>query len=106
FVPIFTELEEHGRKREAARLAATLLLIILFALTALTLLFIAAAGVLLPLVTPTELKPVEGLVVGFSRVLFPIVVILAINGLVVGILQAYDHFTIPALAPLVWNLVI
>ena len=38
--------------------------------------------------------------------LFPIVVLLGLNGLVVGILNAYDHFTIPALAPLVWNLVI
>jgi putative peptidoglycan lipid II flippase len=46
------------------------------------------------------------LLVGLSRVLFPIVVILAVNGLVVGILSAYDHFSVPAIAPLVWNLVI
>ena len=38
--------------------------------------------------------------------LFPIVVLLGLNGLVVGILNAHEHFTIPALAPLVWNLVI
>ena len=38
--------------------------------------------------------------------LFPIVVLLGVNGLVVGILNAYDHFTIPAIAPLVWNVVI
>lgn len=106
FVPIFTELQEHGRKREAFRLATTLLMVIFVALTALTLLFIATAGVLIPLVTPTKLAPVQDLVVGFSRVLFPIVLILGINGLVVGILQAYDHFTIPALSALVWNLVI
>ena len=35
--------------------------------------------------------------------LFPIVVLLGLNGLVVGILNAYDHFTIPAISPLVWN---
>ena len=33
-------------------------------------------------------------------------VILGLNGLVVGILNAYDHFSIPAIAPLVWNFVI
>jgi putative peptidoglycan lipid II flippase len=33
-------------------------------------------------------------------------VILGLNGLVVGILNAYDHFAIPALSPLVWNFVI
>ena len=38
--------------------------------------------------------------------LFPIVVLLGLTGLVVGILNVHDHFTIPAIAPLVWNLVI
>ena len=31
--------------------------------------------------------------------MFPIVVLLGLNGLLVGILNAYDHFTIPALSP-------
>jgi putative peptidoglycan lipid II flippase len=43
---------------------------------------------------------------GLSQVLFPIVLLLGLNGLLVGILNAYDHFTIPALSPLVWNVVI
>jgi putative peptidoglycan lipid II flippase len=34
------------------------------------------------------------------------VVLLGLNGLVVGVLNAYDHFTVPALSPLVWNIVI
>jgi putative peptidoglycan lipid II flippase len=106
FVPIFSELQVHGRRREAFRLASTLLVIIGLALSALTILFLLTAGVFVPLVTPHKLEPVDDLVVGFSRVLFPIVLILGINGLVVGILQAYDHFSIPALSALVWNLVI
>ena len=32
--------------------------------------------------------------------------LLGLNGLVVGILNAYDHFAIPAISPVVWNLVI
>jgi putative peptidoglycan lipid II flippase len=51
-------------------------------------------------------QQLDDLTVGLSRVLFPVVVILGLNGLVVGILNAYDHFTIPALSPLVWNFVI
>ena len=43
---------------------------------------------------------------GLSRVLFPVVLLLSLTGLLVGILQSYDHFTIPALAPAVWNVVI
>jgi putative peptidoglycan lipid II flippase len=107
FVPIFTELQEEGKKREAFRLASTLLLIILVVLTAISVLFIATAGFVVPAIAPGKFSDhASDLAVGFSRVLFPIVLILGLNGLVVGILQAYDHFTIPALSALVWNIVI
>lgn len=107
FVPVFTELLEQDRKREARALAASLLGLILVAVGAICLLFVLAAGVVMPLFAGKELSPFDvDLLVGLSRVLFPIVVILAVNGLVVGILSAHDHFSLPALAPLVWNAVI
>ncbi|HEX5922790.1 MAG TPA: murein biosynthesis integral membrane protein MurJ [Baekduia sp.] len=107
FVPIFTELQEEGKKREAFRLASTLLMVILVVLTVITILFILTAGWLVPAIAPGKFSDAaDQLAVGFSRVLFPIVLILGLNGLVVGILQAYDHFTIPALSALVWNIVI
>jgi putative peptidoglycan lipid II flippase len=107
FVPVFTELLEHGRKREAARLASTLLFVMLAALGAITAFFILAAGVIMPLFTgDTFTTQLNDLTVGLSRVLFPIVVLLGVNGLVVGILNSYEHFAIPAIAPLVWNVVI
>ena len=107
FVPVFSELLEHKRRREAVQLAAALAGLILLALTVLTLLFIFVAPVLMPLLTGDESTPaLDDLTVGLSQVLFPIVVLLGLTGLVVGILNANDHFTIPALAPLVWNIVI
>jgi putative peptidoglycan lipid II flippase len=107
FVPIFTELQEEGKKREAFRLASTLLLIIFVVLTAISILFIATAGFVVPALAPGKFSDhTTDLAVGFSRVLFPIVLLLGLNGLVVGILQAYDHFSIPALSALVWNVVI
>jgi putative peptidoglycan lipid II flippase len=107
FVPVFTELLEQGRRKEAFKLASTLFFLILTLLGAIAVLFIAAAGVLIPLFTGhTFDQQLDDLTVGLSRVLFPVVVILGLNGLVVGILNAYDHFTIPALSPLVWNFVI
>jgi putative peptidoglycan lipid II flippase len=39
-------------------------------------------------------------------VLFPVVLLLSLTGLLVGVLQSYDEFSIPAIAPAVWNLVI
>ena len=38
--------------------------------------------------------------------MFPIVVLLALSGLVVGMLNSFEHFAVPALAPVAWNLVI
>src|SRR5919107_1141728 len=107
FVPVFTELLEQGRRKEAFRLASTLFFLILTVLGAIAVLFVAGAGLLMPLFTGhTFDAQLDQLTVGLSRVLFPVVVILGINGLVVGILNAYDHFAIPALSPLVWNFVI
>jgi putative peptidoglycan lipid II flippase len=46
------------------------------------------------------------LAVGLSRVLFPIVALLGVSGIIVGILNSYDHFTVPAISPVFWNLAI
>jgi len=104
FVPVFTELLHEGRRREAFKVAATLFWLILIGLGALTLLWIAVADLVVPLFTGPHIP--AGLTAGLSRVLFPVVLLLSLTGLLVGILQAYDEFTIPALAPAVWNLVI
>ena len=106
FVPVFTELLEHGRRKEAFKLASTLFFLILTVLSAITVLFVVFAGVIMPLFVGDELSQYTDLTIGLSRVLFPVVLVLGLNGLFVGILNAYDHFTIPALSPLVWNMVI
>jgi putative peptidoglycan lipid II flippase len=106
FVPVFTDLLQQGRKREAFRLASALLWIMLIVLGALTAIFILAAGVVMPLFTGTFKGFTVSLTVGLSQVLFPIVMLLGIMGMFTGVLQSYEHFTIPAIAPAVWNLVI
>jgi putative peptidoglycan lipid II flippase len=107
FVPVFTDLLQQGRRREALRLASTLFWIMLLALGAITAFFVLAAGVVMPLFTgPHFSGALDSLTVGLSQVLFPVVLLLGLTGLLVGILQSYEHFTIPALAPAVWNVVI
>ena len=51
FVPVFTDLLQQGRKREALRLASTLFWIILIVLGAVTAFFVLAAGLIMPLFT-------------------------------------------------------
>ena len=108
FVPVFTELLEKGSKRDAYRLASTFVVLIIAALTSVCVFFVLVAPWTVPPLTPgDDFSPeLDRLMVGLSQVLFPIVLLLGLNGLLVGILNAYDHFTIPALSPLVWNVVI
>ena len=103
FVPVFTDLLEKDRKR-AWRVASTLFWLMLLGLTALTALFVLVA----PWVIGVFGNPGHhrALAVGLSRVLFPIVALLGVSGIVVGILNSYDHFTVPALSPVFWNIAI
>jgi putative peptidoglycan lipid II flippase len=107
FVPVFTDLLQRDRKREAFRLASTLFWIILIALGALTAIGIVFASLIMPAFTGTTFDAAaNALTAGLAQVLFPVVLLLGLTGLLVGILQSYDEFTIPAIAPAVWNGVI
>lgn len=105
FVPVFTELLQEGRRKEAFRLASTVFWIMVIALGAVTAVFILAAHAIMPLFVYST-KVSDGLTSGLAQVLFPVVLLLGLNGLLVGILQSYDRFSIAALSPLVWNIVI
>ena len=104
FVPVFSELLEKGDRKRAWRVASSLFWLMLLGLGGLTALFI----VLAPLVIAPFGDPGgdRQLAVGLSRVLFPIVALLGISGVIVGILNSYEHFTVPALTPVFWNLAI
>ena len=107
FVPVFTDLLQKGQRKDAIRLASTLFWIMLIGLGAVTAFFILAAGLIMPLfIGPTFSGALNDLTVGLSQVMFPVVLLLGLNGLLVGVLQSYDHFTIPAISPAVWNVVI
>ena len=106
FVPIFTELLEKGDRREAFRVASGVFFLLTVVLGALTAGFILAAPALVPLFAPGFDPALESLTVSLSRLMFPIVALLAVSGLVVGMLNSFDHFSVPALAPIAWNLVI
>ena len=101
FVPVFSELLEKGERKRAWRVASTVFWLLLLALTALTAVFILAAPLVMRLFGYDD-----DLAIGLSRVLFPIVALLGVSGVVVGILNSYDEFAIPALTPVAWNLVI
>jgi putative peptidoglycan lipid II flippase len=102
FVPVFSDLLERGERRRAWRVASTLVWLTLLGLGAVTAVFIVTAQWVMPPLYP-QYHP---LLIGLSQVLFPIVALLGVSGVIVGILNTYGEFSIPALTPVAWNLVI
>jgi putative peptidoglycan lipid II flippase len=108
FVPVFSELLEKGERKEAFRVASSLFFLICLVLAAVTALFVLFAEPLMGLFAPgfDDNPALKDLTVNLARLMFPIVVLLALSGLVVGMLNSFEHFAVPALAPVAWNLVI
>jgi putative peptidoglycan lipid II flippase len=108
FVPVFSELLEKGERKEAFRVASSLFFLICLLLGAVTALFILLAEPLMSVLAPgfDDDPALADLTVNLARLMFPIVVLLALSGLVVGMLNSFEHFAVPALAPVAWNLVI
>jgi putative peptidoglycan lipid II flippase len=104
FVPVFSELLAKEEKARAWRVASTIFWIVLIGVSALTAFLI--------LIAPLLIRPFGDpggdpeLAVQLTRIMLPIVALVTVSGIIVGILNAHDQFTIPALAPVAWNLVI
>ena len=101
-MPVFSDLLEKGERQRAWRVASSLLWLMLLGLGGLSALFILLA----PWVMPPLYPHYHSLLIGLSQLLFPIVALLGVSGVIIGILNSYDEFSIPALTPVAWNLVI
>ncbi len=106
FVPVFTEELEKGNKREAFRLASTLIYLVTMVLAAITAIFVLAARLVVPIFAPGFSGEILDLTVTLSQILFPILIMLGATGMVVGVLNSYDRFAAFAISPFFWNVVI
>jgi putative peptidoglycan lipid II flippase len=106
FVPVFTEELEKGNRREAFRLASTLIYLVTLVLGAVTAVFVLAAPLIVPIFAPGFSGEILDLTVTLSQILFPILIMLGVTGMVVGVLNSYDRFAAFAISPFFWNLAI
>ena len=106
FVPVFTEELEKGNKREAFRLASTLIYLVTLVLGAVTAVFVLAAPLIVPVFAPGFSGEILDLTVTLSQILFPILILLGATGMAVGVLNSYDRFAAFAISPFFWNVVI
>ncbi|MBE0429336.1 MAG: murein biosynthesis integral membrane protein MurJ [Thermoleophilia bacterium] len=107
-IPIFTGLLEKDRRDEAWLVARTVFTVVTIALSIVVSLFIIFAPQIMPVFAPGYRNDpaIMADIVTMTRLLFPTVVLLAITGVVISILNSFEHFTLPAIAPILWNVVI
>ena len=100
FVPVFSDLLDRGERARAWRVASSLLWLVLLFLTGITAFFVLIAPWIM------HAFGYGAFATSLARLLFPIVVLLGVFGILVGVLNSYDEFAIPALSPVVWNVAI
>jgi len=104
FIPVFTEYLARGEEEEGWRAASTFINTVV-----LLLFFFAGSGMIFAdsvalVEAPLFQGPKLALVARLTRIMFSSVAMLAMGGLLSGILYSYQRFLAPALAPVVYNL--
>jgi putative peptidoglycan lipid II flippase len=107
FIPTFTGLLTHGKRRDAWQLASAIGNLILLSVSALSIL----AAIFAPQLVRHILAPgfvdnpeKEQLTINLLRLMLPSAAIFGLSGLLMGILNSYQVFFIPALAPSMYQI--
>jgi putative peptidoglycan lipid II flippase len=105
FIPTFTSYLAHGDEKEAWRLASSVLNIVAIVLTGCA----AVAAIFAPqlvahVVAPGFSPEEQALTVQLMRIMLISPIVFGTSGIVMGILNSFQHFLLPALAPAIYNL--
>ncbi|HEX7067008.1 MAG TPA: murein biosynthesis integral membrane protein MurJ [Candidatus Limnocylindria bacterium] len=105
-IPVFQSYRARGQDAEAWQLASSVINLVLIALAALSLLMAIFAPLFVPVVAPGFDAPTTELTVRMTRIMLLSPVLIGMGAVVTGILNSYQQFTVPAIAPLLYNLAI
>ncbi len=105
FIPVFSGFLARDAFDKAWQLASTVMtLVTLVATAAAALGFVLATLLVERLLLPGADAETQALAVELMRIMLATVVLFGISGLVMGILNAYQHFTAPAFTPSMYNI--
>lgn len=105
-IPVFQGYRARADEAEAWRLASSVINLVLIALSGFSLLMAILAPWIVPLITPGFDAPTTELTVRMTRIMLLSPVFIGMGAVVSGILNSYERFAWPAIAPLVYNLAI
>jgi putative peptidoglycan lipid II flippase len=107
FIPIFSAALAHNEARRAWQLASTIIALVFVVLTALCALLAIFAREVVALTVARGFAPAEqALTADLMRWMLITPIVFGVSGIVMGILNSYQHFVLPALAPVVYNVAI
>jgi putative peptidoglycan lipid II flippase len=105
FIPLFTQRLARDDARGAWALASSVINILVAVLLLVSLMCIALAPWLVrTLVAPASSSEVQARAVELMRVMLISPTVFGVSGVLMGALNAHQHFLLPALAPIVYNL--
>jgi putative peptidoglycan lipid II flippase len=105
-IPVFQGYRARGQDAEAWQLASSIINLVLIALAGLSLLMAIFAPFFVPIVAPGFDAPTTELTIRMTRVMLLSPVLIGMGAVVTGILNSHQQFTVPAIAPLLYNLAI
>ena len=105
-IPVFSSYRARGQEVEAWRLASSVINLVIIALAGLSLLMAIFADLLIPIVAPGFDPQTTELTVRLTRIMLLSPVLIGMGAVVSGILNSYERFAVPAVAPLAYNLAI
>lgn len=104
FIPVFSAALAQNDMRRAWQLASTIIALVFVVLTVLCALLAIFAREVVTLTVARGFAPAEqALTADLMRWMLITPIVFGISGIVMGILNSYQHFVLPALAPVVYN---
>lgn len=105
-IPVFQSYRAREDEQEAWRMASSVINLVVLALAGVSLLMAIFAPWIVPLITPGFDAPSTELTVRMTRIMLLSPVFIGMGAVVSGLLNSYERFTVPAIAPLLYNLAI
>ncbi|MBI4521209.1 MAG: murein biosynthesis integral membrane protein MurJ [Gemmatimonadetes bacterium] len=103
FIPVYSEMLEQGREREAGRFAGAAFGLLLLVAIGLTLVGVALAPLLVSVFLPGFTDERRVVTVTMVRILFPMTGVLVLSAWALGVLNSHRRFFVSYVAPVLWN---
>jgi len=105
-IPVLSEYLAHGQHREGWRLASAIYNLVGFLTTGFALLAFAGARPLAQVLVPGYSPELQALTSQLMRLMLVTPIIFGLSGVSMAVLNAHQHFLLPAIAPILYNLAI